>query len=330
MSSEILAVERGAAFDNSITQYEYHTHSPYASTRYDNNDEMRIPIQQLDVFTLPAESFLYIEGRLIKEDATKELNVKLINNAMAFLFEEIRYELAGVEVDRTKNVGVTSTVKTLLSVEEYERKHLMNTAWVMPDANHLTTNESTGDFNFCLPLKLLLGFAEDFTLIIMNVKQELILLRTSTNLNALIKTDDAVTNGKLELTEVDWRVPYVRAANANRLPLLDNIRMDRRLEIPFRSWELHEYPALPTTNRHSWTLKTSPQLEKPRYVVLMFQTARKNEIAKNASEFDHCKLTNVKLFLNDKYYPCDNLNLDIPKNRFALLYDCLLYTSRCV
>ena len=31
--------------------------------------------------------------------------------------------------------------------------------------------------------------------------------------------------------------------------------------------------------------------------------------------------TNVKLFLNDKYYPYDNLNLDISKNRFALLND---------
>ncbi|MGP1958576.1 MAG: hypothetical protein ACTS7E_00830, partial [Arsenophonus sp. NC-CH8-MAG3] len=68
-------------------------------------------------------------------------------------------------------------------------------------------------------------------------------------------------------------------------------------------------------------INTSSQLEKPRYVVLTFQTARKNDIEKNMSRFDHCKLVNVSLFLNDKYYPYDNLNQDIAKDRYALLYD---------
>lgn len=324
MSTESLAVAREAAFDDNIVQYEYHTHAPYASTRYGNNDEIRIPIQQQDVFTLPAESFLYIEGKLTKENATGALNVKLVNNAMAFLFEEIRYELAGVEVDRTKNVGITSTAKALLSINEHDKKQLINAAWVTPDSENPSVNETTGDFNFCIPLKMLLGFAEDYKRIIMNVKQELILLRSSTDLNAMIKSGDSPANGKLELIKVHWKMPYVRVANAYRLLLLQHIENDRSLTMPFRSWELHEYPILPITNRHTWTIKTTSQLEKPRYVVLMFQTERKNSISKNASEFDHCNLTNIRLFLNDKYYPYDNLNQDISKDRFALVYD--MYT----
>ena len=93
------------------------------------------------------------------------------------------------------------------------------------------------------------------------------------------------------------------------------------LSIPFRSWELHQYPALPTTGRQMWTIKTSSQLEKPRFVILTFQTRRKNDVKKHADEFDHCKVTNARLFLNDKYYPYDNLNLDIANGRYALLYD---------
>ena len=58
---------------------------------------------QQDVFTLPMESFLYVEGKLSKKtfgaSDTDEVNVKLVNNMIAFLFEGIRYELAGVEVD---------------------------------------------------------------------------------------------------------------------------------------------------------------------------------------------------------------------------------------
>ena len=32
-------------------------------------------------------------------------------------------------------------------------------------------------------------------------------------------------------------------------------------------------------------------------------------------------MTNARLFLNDKYYPYDNLNLDIANGRYPLLYD---------
>lgn len=47
----------------------------------------------------------------------------------------------------------------------------------------------------------------------------------------------------------------------------------------------HEYSILPTTNRHTWILKTPSQLKKPRYVVLAFKKNRENGIEKNASEF---------------------------------------------
>ena len=59
--------------------------------------------------------------------------------------------------------------------------------------------------------------------------------------------------------------------------------------------------------------------------MLAFQTARKNVLTAQADEFDHCNVTNARLFLNDKYYPYDNLNLGIGKDRFALLYN--MYVS---
>ena len=135
-----------------------------------------MPIQQQDVFTLPSESFLYIEGKLVKNPsvaADTALNVELVNNAIAFLFEEIRYELAGVVVDHTRNVGVTSTIKTFLSLNNNAHDAMENAGWVAPTANVLKVNDD-GEFNFCIPLKMLMGFAEDYTRIVLNVKQELI------------------------------------------------------------------------------------------------------------------------------------------------------------
>jgi len=42
--------------------------------------------------------------------------VSLGNNCVAFIFDEIRYELNGVEIDRNRNVGITSTLKNYVTV----------------------------------------------------------------------------------------------------------------------------------------------------------------------------------------------------------------------
>lgn len=59
---------------------------------------------------------------------------------MAFLFEEIRYELAGVEVCRTKNVGITTTINKLLLINDHSVKTLSNAESVAPGQDALTVN----------------------------------------------------------------------------------------------------------------------------------------------------------------------------------------------
>ena len=110
------------------------------------------------------------------------------------------------------------------------------------------------------------------------------------------------------------------SSNSKKAGLLKFIEKDPMINVSFRSWELHECFQIPETSKHTWTVKTSNQLEKPRYVIVAFQTARNNELKANASEFDHCNIRNVKLFLNSQHYPYSDMNLDMGKNRFALLY----------
>ncbi|XP_031785598.1 uncharacterized protein LOC116417278 [Nasonia vitripennis] len=116
-------------------------------------------------------------------------------------------------------------------------------------------------------------------------------------------------------------MPYVAMSDKRKIQLFSHIKKDIPIAMSFRSWELYEYPMLPASSRHIWTVKTSNQLEKPRFVILAFQTNRKGIALKNASQFDHCKIANVKLFLNSQYYPYGNLNLDIEQNQYALLYE---------
>ncbi|XP_070171362.1 uncharacterized protein [Polyergus mexicanus] len=160
---DILSISGEPIFDDRIVKIETHTYNPYANTTFGNSDEIRIPIQQQDLYTLPCDSFLYVEGRLESKEASSAQGeitsvTRLVNNCAAFMFEEIRYELDGVEIDRNRNVEITSTIKNYASLTVERSKILKNAGWDLL----ATTHSSIGDFNFCVPLNVLLGFCEDY------------------------------------------------------------------------------------------------------------------------------------------------------------------------
>ncbi len=133
-------IKHGPTFNETLWEKEYYTHNPYASSKLGNNDEIRIPIQQQDAYTLPSESYIYIEGRVTKKDGTASTELPFTNNPMAFLFEEIRYEISGITVDSTKKVGVSSTLKGLVSLSPVETNALQTAGWVLPAADTVDLN----------------------------------------------------------------------------------------------------------------------------------------------------------------------------------------------
>ncbi|XP_014299003.1 uncharacterized protein LOC128668846 [Microplitis demolitor] len=293
MAAEILNIQRQIIFDESIAHYEAHAHLPYASSTFNNSDEIRIAVQHQDVCLLPSKSTLHVYGKLTKSDGTAvSATTHIINMTVCHMFEEIRYELNGVEIDRNKNVGITSLMKGYTSLSPAQQNTLENS---------------------------------DYHKVVINAKHELTLIRSNADLNAyIVATPAAGAHAeavKITLQKIEWIVPYVTMADKQKIEALNYMTSDPAISISFRAWELYEYPLLPNTSKHIWAVKTSTQLEKPRFVILGFQTARKNDATKNASVFDHCDIRNIKLFLNSQSYPYKNLNLNIANNQYALLYD---------
>ena len=197
--------------------------------------------------------------------------VMLGNNSVAFLFDEIRYELNGVEIDRNRNVGITSTLKNYVSLTSDEDKNMENAGWGLKRRDGLIVKNH---FNFCIPLKYLLGFCEDYKRMIINARHELILIRSRNDNNALIGS--SMLEPEIELFKLQWRMPHVTLNDINKLSLLRTLESGQNLSICFQSWDLYEYPLLQSTTKHSWAVKASAQLEKPRCVILALQTGRKN------------------------------------------------------
>ena len=315
---DVLNVTQGLFIDNSIVHSEYHAYEPYLPTKLGNNDEIIIPIHEIEKYTLPSESYLYIEGKLTKEDNTVSNTMKLINNGIAFLFKEIRYQLNGVTIDSVRDVGLTSTIKAYLSYNKNECNKLKNAGW-FPMENSQVVDATTGLFNVCIPLKFLMGFFEDYKKIILNSKQELILVRDNSDKNATINTADE--NPKIQLTKLTWNIPHISVAIPQELALTKVINKNTDITIGFRSWELIEYPELLKTSRHNWPVKTSASTNSPRHVAVIFQNDLRDKATSDMTRFSNIKLRNIKVYLNSERYPYNDLYLDFEKNKYASLYE---------
>ncbi|XP_051156195.1 uncharacterized protein LOC127290979 [Leptopilina boulardi] len=316
---DVLNIAKPIVYNESIAHYEVHAHLPYASATFNNSDEIRIAVQNQDHCVLPSKSFLHIQGKLLKENGTPVTHTRFINNAICHLFEEARYELNAIEIDKNRNVGLTSLMKNYVSVYGVQSKFLENAGWFLTCNANTVLVDNLGNFDISIPFNILFGFAEDYQKIIVNARHELILTRARNDMNAILQTGEEQIS--VSINKIEWLLPNVRLSDSRKFKLLKYIEKDPLIPISFRTWELYEYPLLPQTANHVWTVKTSTQLEKPRFIILGFQTNRKNVNTRNASHFDHCKITNVKLFLNNQSYPYGNLNLDFDKRHYAVLYD---------
>ncbi|XP_030762220.1 uncharacterized protein LOC115887038 [Sitophilus oryzae] len=324
---DILNVTEKLYVDNSIVSTELHTYQPFISSKFDYNDEIRIPIQELDAYTLPSESLLYIEGALLNNEDKYTKKLKFVNNGIAFLFREIRFELNGVIIDSVRNVGLASTLKGYVSFNTNESIKLQNAGW-FPDrkeSDRILVDDN-GKFNVSIPLKILLGFFEDYKKIILNMKQELVLIRASNDLDAVFFKDDTtpptttVETPKVSIDKLCWKIPHITVDIPQQLALTKILESNKELLIGFRSWEIIEYSSLPETTRHTWPVKTTSKLEAPRHVIIAFQIDI-GQVTKDMSQFDNVDLSNIRIFLNSERYPYHDLYLNFKENKYSALYE---------
>lgn len=325
--------------DTSIEDYQYHIYQPFTSGEVNYNDEIRIAIQDLEATTAPCNSVLHIEGKLTKDDGTAATKIEFINNALAYLFKEVRYELNGTVIDSVRDVGLVSTLKGYLSYNQNESTLMEVAGWFPKKTRSVPKTGETqqqaiaregiitddnGNFDVIIPLKHLMGFFEDFRRLIIHMRQELVIIRSSSDYDAVTSSDDT-EKPKVTINKIYWEVPHITLGLREQLEINKIANKGMDLPIQFRSWELIEYPSLPPSTKHTWPVKTSTKVETPRHIILAFQKNRKNKISSDMSKFDNVSLRNAKVYLNSDRFPYSDMFLDFDNNKFASLYN--MYAS---
>ena len=83
------------------------------STNLNKNGEIRINIEQQDLFVLPAEASILVEGKLLKTDGTSYADTDLVtlaNNGIMHMFSEISYYLSNQLVESIHDPGQATTM----------------------------------------------------------------------------------------------------------------------------------------------------------------------------------------------------------------------------
>ena len=119
--------------DDSITSIEFHEYGPQTGVNLDNQGEIRIAIENQDELFLPCKGYLTFEGQLQKVDGTAygdEDVVTLTNNALMYLFNNIRYNLSGQEIESLNNPDQgTSMLGMLTYPDDFSKSSGLNQLW---------------------------------------------------------------------------------------------------------------------------------------------------------------------------------------------------------
>ena len=181
-NSDVLNFTEEIIVDEEIERFEFHEYEP-VSTNLNKNGEIRINIEQQDLFTLPSEAYLLVEGRLLKADGTSYTDtdvVTLVNNGiMHIMFSQISYQLSNEEVEIIHSPEQATTMIGYLKYPvEFQLSEGMNQLWqrdvtALADLVNntgfknrqnyiITQSEEKGTFSFCIPLKHIFRFCDDY------------------------------------------------------------------------------------------------------------------------------------------------------------------------
>ena len=349
--ADILQITEDIPVDDSIYDYEYKEYNPIVGTDL-NRGSIVLTIESQDIYTHPAESFLVIEGQLLKNDDTVYADadhVALINNGMMYLFSDVRFHLASHEIEVLQNPGHATTMLGMLKYpDDFYKSSGLNQLWIKDenegeaeerkdqdeynrgfDIRHkyiIKTSNPKGSFEFKIPLKHFLGFCEDYKKILYGMQQRLTLTRTGNN-DAIFRNGG--DEGKIRLDKIRWFMPHVIPSDAYRLQLDKVIEKKEKLPVGYRMLQCDNTQVPLNKKTFTWRLgvKSSPDI--PRFIIVGFQSDKNNNQIANPAIFDHLYVRNIYVTLNAKRYPDTDYNNDFIKNQYSRIYgDATLFRKK--
>ena len=355
--NSILRITDPILKDDSIDKYEEFAYEEIAGTNLNSpGQDIRLTIETQDIFTHPSESYLIIEGQLIKADGTAydhANRVTLANNGVMHLFKRIRYELSGQEIENIVNVGQATTMLGLLKYpDDFSKSKGLNQLWYKDTKNTTVLDPNDGNYNagfkirhdyifgkadgdvnpigsfsFRIPLKHIFGFCEDYDKIVYGLKHTLTLTRDNDN-TAIFKAvvlnvggNDTLPFGRIRLDKIIWFMPHVMPADEDKMKLYKIIERKEKIPVGYRMIQCDSASVPPgNISSFSWRLAVKSSPEVPRFIIIGFQHNGINNQTTNPSIFSSMNVRNMYVMLNSTRYPATDYNINFRAQQFSRIY----------
>src|ERR1044072_9292164 len=345
--------------DNSIESFQYQDYTPQSQDNLDQYGRViQIDINATDTYIKISDSYLVIKGQLVRADNNNryaaDAEITFVNNAMMYLFSQIKYIIGGKTMEQISDPGqITSMVAYLTLPDDYNSNAGLMSCWSKDTPNHANSQKFTacvaapvagytpaenveynqgfaarrsllmsadprGSFTFVIPFSHMFGFSE-YDKVIWNVKHSLTLTRAGSDTLAIHRAN-GVQDGKIKLSNISWRVPHVDVNPISHSQLMDVIISKQIIPLGFMA-RSSESQAVPQARAFSWRLSVAGGIEKPRWIIVGFQTKRNTTQEQNPAVFDHLTVTNAYAMLNNERYPVYDSLIDFASNDYSVLYE---------
>ena len=354
---EMLDINEPNLFDESISSMNFYEYTP--QTQANNNTsghQISILINNQDIYTLPSKSYISIKGQIRRAGNNNayvvDNEITLINNAIMYLLTGIKYELGSTMIESISWPGqITSMIGYLSYPDDFSTSSGLNCCWSKdtsdnansakyvasvgappagytpgenPNYNqgfairkgYLFSSNPLGCFEFHIPLTHIFGFAE-YKKLIYGLKHTLTLTRGSDN-QALYR-NAAAADGKVDVTNISWHMPQIQITPEYLAGMRSLIEQKVTIPLGFRA-RSSEQTTLTQTQNFTWRLSVTGGVEKPRWIIIGFQTNRIDTQEQNPGVFDHLNLRNAYVTLNSERYPMTDSITHFDRNEYMKLY----------
>ena len=336
IGESILELHETNATDESIKSYEYNEYQPITGTQLNSAGQITITIENQDQFLHLQNSYLLIEGEVLKADNARYADADLValtNNGLLYLFSSLKLTSAGQEVEHVNYPGHATSLLGLTSYSsEYQKgcglaqgwyadistvAALANVGFATRQQFLIRSPDPKGSFQCAIPMKHIFGFMDDYTKVTYGMRDTLKLIRKG-NDDSLFRTA-ATGVRKVVLSKLAWSVPVVQPNDVRKVNLYKSIASNNVIPVSFRMRQCETF-TVPQATSTLWRLSVSSAPEKLRWVLIGLQTDKSGSQVRNAALFDHCNLTNMQVMLNHSRYPSVDMPTDFVKEQFAGVY----------
>jgi hypothetical protein len=359
MAEDYINILDPIIFDNSIESFQYSDYSPQSQHNLDNSGGIiQIDINASDAYLIPSKSYIHIKGQLVRRDNNNpypnNTEIALVNNAMMYLFESISYQIGTQVVETISSPGqITSMLGYLSYPDDFNTSSGLLSCWskdttsnadsskyaasvAAPVAGYIPRENANynqgfavrkgllfdsnpnGHFSFLIPFDHIFGFGS-YNKVIYNIKHTLKFTRKSTD-NLAIHRAGGVQDGKIKLTSITWRVPEVKLELSKLMEIRNVIESKQPISVGFQARNT-DSAVVSQTREFAWRINVISGIEKPRWIIVGFQTDKNDTQEQNPAVFDNLNLENAYVKLNSDKYPAEDITFNFETNDYALLYE---------